>query len=146
MAANGPLDRAEHWTRQAIAVEPRNAKFHHRLAEILIRQERLEEAIAATRLATEIAPNDPLYWDRLGWLYARTGQDGLACEAFRKCVERHPNPHSYGELGRALRRLGRTDEAREALAQAVGLAGASPMADQWRRELEELTASRTAAE
>jgi tetratricopeptide (TPR) repeat protein len=88
--------------------------------------------------AAELAPNDPLYWERLAIYHARLNRDEMACEFMRKSIALHQNPHSYRFLSETLSRMGQHGEAVEALTRAVQIAAGTPMAAEWQRQLDGL--------
>jgi Flp pilus assembly protein TadD len=68
-------------------------------------------------------PNDPELRYALAMEHVSAGDDGQAVRCFRELLERSPDhAPAYHQAGRALDRLGRTDEARETLRQGVAVA------------------------
>jgi tetratricopeptide (TPR) repeat protein len=92
------------------------------LADVYLRQGRVDDALASLEAASAVAPSPHLIDIRVGMILAEQGDDEGALRAFRSCVEHDPH-HFRGwiHLGVTLSRLGRHDEAIEACRRARGL-------------------------
>ncbi len=109
-AAEAALHRAVRW-------RPDNAEATRTLAEYLMRQDRLDDAILAITRATEIRPTYHEYWHFLGVLRRRTGALAAAAEAQRRALELNPtHAASKSELAQVELRLseGERRHARQA--------------------------------
>jgi cellulose synthase operon protein C len=83
------------------------------------------EALATAEKAKQLAPNDPVILDTVGWIRVRQGQVDAGLKDLREARLRDPaNPEIRYHLAVALSKSGRAAEARSELNQA--LAGARP--------------------
>lgn len=117
------LEEAEASYRRARALQPRELAPLANLAGCLARQGRREAAIALLDEALTLAPGQArLHYNR-ALLQAELGEDALAVEGLRAALQRDPSMiAAYINLGNALTRLGRIEEARAAFDRAVALA------------------------
>ena len=88
------LDReadGERVLREGLAAAPEVAVLHHTLGLLLIRSQRLDEAMQALERAYRLGPENP----RLGYVYGialeNAGQRDPAIEVWDAVVKRHPN-------------------------------------------------------
>jgi tetratricopeptide (TPR) repeat protein len=96
---------------EAVRLAPEDPRAHRSRAAALAAMRRLTEARAAASRAAQLAPDDPTLLRRLGDL-AIDVDPAEAERHYRRGV--HRSPHSaaaHAGLARALRRLGRRDEA-----------------------------------
>lgn len=80
--------------------------------------------IAKAKRIAEVYPDEPGVWEDLGWAYYRDGQFEKAIQASLGDLERHPEDQGcevYQLKGMALFRMGRADQAIDALYKAVEL-------------------------
>lgn len=77
--------------RQALDLDPQSAAAHHALGLLLIRQQRLPEALTALAEAARLGEDNPRY----GYVYAvalnETGQGSKAIQALESVLATHPN-------------------------------------------------------
>ena len=107
-AAERAIARAHAWT-------PGHPEAYRTLAEHLMRQDRLPEALAAAEHAAERRPNAHEYWHFLGILRRRTGDPAGAAEAQRKALELAPDHlGARAELAQALARVNAAPAAQAA--------------------------------
>jgi tetratricopeptide (TPR) repeat protein len=104
------------------------------------------EAWTARGLALAEESPDASYWagpllNNLGWAYAEAGDDALALDAFERALAARERDGDPGQVeiaryavGRALRALGRADEAVPLLERAVAWASESGSPDGWFHE------------
>lgn len=87
----GREEEGEKTLRQALKLNPRNADAHHALGLLLIRQQRLPEALTALAEAARWGGENPRY----GYVYAvalnETGQGSKAIQALETVLATHPN-------------------------------------------------------
>jgi len=98
----------------------------------------LGEAKALLDMATTILPLEPNFVDSLGWAHYRLGDFRKAAFFLERAARQQPAPgHAeiYYHLGAAYARLGRPQQARQVLQQALKLDPQDPEAN---RELEAL--------
>jgi len=101
-----------------------SAKTHAALAYALYEQEQPEDAIEELERALELDPHNANALNSLGFMLAELGQDlRRAVDCCQKAVRIRPrNPAYLDSLGWAYFKLGRIEEAREALRSALGAA------------------------
>ena len=106
-AAEAALRRALNW-------RPEHAEACRTLAEYLMRQDRLDEAIDAISRATEIRPAYHEYWHFLGVLRRRTGAFAEAADAQRRALDLNPtHAASRQELAQVELRLAELERPRK---------------------------------
>jgi len=125
LEAQGRLDEAQRWYRQAIAQDPSLHAAANNLAYLLVRQSSdPAEAVALARQAVEQAEAQGVdastlanYLDTLGAALLASGKAQEAVEAYQRSIDVRQPPLASAQLGlaEALAALGRLDEAREAL-------------------------------
>jgi type IV pilus biogenesis/stability protein PilW len=126
-ASQEKFDQAEAEVREAIRTDPDYPDAYNFLGQVLIKQNRRQEAIAAFRKAVSY----PLYstpdvaYDQLGLALEMEGDMQNARQAFEDALKvappNVPQAMVYLELGRVHYKLGEDGKAREALARAVSL-------------------------
>ena len=121
----GALAEAE----QALALSPNLASAHRTLAQILIFSGQPLEGLVALERSNRLDPHNRMLPGRLNLLTMGlyfSGKYEAAAEAATQAVRSHPEyplPHRW--LAAALGQLGRTAEAKEALAGAMAVSPAS---------------------
>lgn len=121
------FDQAEAEVREAIRTDPDYPDAYNFLGQVLIKQNRRQEAIDAFRKAVSY----PLYstpdvaYYQLGLVLEMEGDMQNARQAFEDALKvappNVPQARVYLELGRVHYKLGEDGKAREALARAVSL-------------------------
>ncbi|MFP4113288.1 MAG: tetratricopeptide repeat protein [Spirochaetota bacterium] len=98
-----------------------SARTHAALGYVLHAQGRLSDALGELERAIELDSDNSNALNSIGFILADTGTDARkAVEYCRKAVRRQPkNPAYLDSLGWAYYKLGRTDEARDVLRQAL---------------------------
>lgn len=126
---SGRLKDAEQCLRRAIQSQPRLAEAHSNLASVLRLQKRLDEAEAAAKQALGINPQFGSAMLNMGTVLEDRGEYVKALEWFMRALK-----HGSGRadtlmnIGDALCCLGRWDEGRTALEQAVAAAPENALA------------------
>ena len=121
----GALAEAE----QALAAAPNLAYAHHMLGTTLIFSGRPKEGVAALERSIRLDPRHPrsavrLNHMALGLYFAREYK--AAVEIAKRAIRSYPEfPNPYRWLAAALGQVGRTEEAKEALAKAIATVPAS---------------------
>jgi adenylate cyclase len=121
----GALAEAE----RALAISPNLAFAHHMLGATLIFSGRPKEGLASIERSIRLDPRHPRAAVRsmqvaLALYLSREYSD--AVEAAKRAIRSYPDyPNSYRWLAAALGQLGRTEEAKEALAKAIATVPAS---------------------
>jgi tetratricopeptide (TPR) repeat protein len=96
----GDLRQAEEVYRRLLRAAPRDGRVWFALANLCAAEDRLAEALACTRQAVEIAPDEPLGHLFLGNLLLRQGAKTEAEQAYRRCLELRPEDvEALGNLG-----------------------------------------------
>lgn len=113
---------AEHFFRNALAVEPGSARAHMNLGIALQGKGDATAAVSAHREAIALDPAMPHAHYNLGLAFLHMGQPQDAETAFRKAVLLRPGfPEAWVALAEALEALGREGESLEALEAAINL-------------------------
>jgi predicted Zn-dependent protease len=115
----GQFDEAESEARKVLAQRPDDHNVLLLLAEVRRAQ---GDGLGAAALADRVLRQDPHSFPALmlrGILYREAGEPGRAVEALREVVARDPTRRRTAnyELSLALERVGRPDEARQAMAE-----------------------------
>ncbi|HEY3782640.1 MAG TPA: tetratricopeptide repeat protein [Fimbriimonadaceae bacterium] len=107
---------------EALALEPRNAFYQFKLAEILREIGDKEAALTAARMAVSLAPVDPFYHYWVGDLLIDLRQYDEALEALRAALELSPgDDYLYLRTASAFWGAGRQQEAVKAIRLASDL-------------------------
>tara|TARA_B100002052_G_scaffold47001_1_gene39866 strand:+ start:2585 stop:3781 length:1197 start_codon:yes stop_codon:yes gene_type:complete len=119
------LADAERCYRQALE-EPLatrvNAGARLNLGALLLRQNRLDEAAAATETVTRQAPELVLGWYNLGLIQRKAGRIAEALESYETALQLAPaNPELHQNRGAAQLIGGNFDDARDSFLTAIGL-------------------------
>jgi len=126
---------AEKALRTAVRLQPKNAVYQANLANVLLYQDKVDDAVAAATEARRLGkglehPVYPKVAQRVGEEAARSLREGradAAATAFRSAAGFDPKNAAYGAgLGEALLAAGSRDEAIKALGEAVKLASDNP--------------------
>ena len=104
--------------RSALAADPLAAETHVKLGHALSRLNRWAEAAAAYGRGTELEPASAPTYTVLGRALAQSGAPAEAAVAFERAARLAPTSARQHDLGDALLRLGRFDEAADAFRQA----------------------------
>jgi predicted O-linked N-acetylglucosamine transferase (SPINDLY family) len=123
-ARRGAGDRsgAEAAFRAAIQLDPAFPEAYNALGQVLLDQQRIEEAAACFTRATELAPQLAQPQLNLGVARMMRGKFAEAVEPLRRAVAINPQlAPPWLNLGGALQSLRRIDEAANALERAVAL-------------------------
>jgi predicted CXXCH cytochrome family protein len=81
--------------KQAIALEPQNARFHYVLGAALAQQSQLEPAIVSLRKSIELDPSSPDAYKKLAQLYEAAGQPARSKEVIREYLQFMPQNLSF---------------------------------------------------
>src|SRR4029077_14070527 len=88
--ANGLLPEAIQGYRALLVVDPATARWPHLLAEILTGFGRMDEALPLLQKAAELAPTQPVLWQRLGEARLKNNQLVEAGAAFAEVLRLSP--------------------------------------------------------
>ena len=125
----------------ALAANPRAAVAANNLAGLLAERGQLDRALELAKQAMAQLPERAEVADTLADVYMRQSQAALATPLWRHAIELDPQPVYRYRLARAYRALGRLDDARRELEQAVASTGPFPEKAAAERELAELRKS-----
>lgn len=101
-AARGEHDLADRYYARAVEVNPNYLITRQSWGEMLIKRERLRDAIIQYVAAVEIAPGDAKVRDRLAGLYRRVGKPDAAREQWEQALLISPTTVTYAENLKAL--------------------------------------------
>lgn len=111
---NVELDKAQKWAETAITI-----------ASAFLRDLSLGQATPTQMRMVNTISN---YWDTLGWVYFRMGQDDRALSYVDAAWRMHPSPTKGDHLGQIYEKLGRQEDAKRTYAMAVAAADLSTRA------------------
>ncbi len=116
-------EKAEQFYDQVIKLDPDNAtalnNYGYMLAEL---GKRLDEAEKMITKAIKIRPNEPAFWDSLGWVYYQRGEYKKALKWVEKAVKAQPNDAELRyHLGMIYWKLNDREKALRELREAVKL-------------------------
>ena len=120
----GEFEVAEAHYRESLAIEPQ-ASIYNDLGFVLARQGLPEEAAEMYRKSLELEPDSATAHYNLAASLAGSGELTEAETHLRAAIGLKPSSPAYAALSKVLTEMGRTDEAREALASAQALEQAS---------------------
>jgi tetratricopeptide (TPR) repeat protein len=135
-------EKGEELLRKALTVDPRSAAAHHALGLLLVRQQRLPEAIEELRQAATFGPDDPRY----AYVYAMglnaSGRTDTALDVLRATYREHSGDReTLLALATLSRDQGNLDDAYDYAAKLSALVPGDPTVKQL---LAELSAARGA--
>jgi len=78
-----------------LAIDPDNAAVYFELATVNYRQNKMQEAEAAIKKATELETNNVWYWKFLVEMYKRKGDMNALISVFNELIRLDPNNDSY---------------------------------------------------
>ena len=134
----GRPDAAVEALRRALALNPRDTEARTMLGALAQQAGDAEAAEAEYRSALRDDPNDPRVMNNLGAVYLDRGQPALALPYFAEALQRDSG---YVEAAYnhalALEALGKTAEARSALAALWSQVSSDPRLEPYRRAVEE---------
>lgn len=98
--------------RVTLSRNPASWLAHNNLGDLLLKQNRREEAFEQFQLALQIKPDNEKIWFNLGDAFSAEGQRDKAVKCYRKAIEINPNYfNALNNLGSALAAEGRFEEA-----------------------------------
>jgi adenylate cyclase len=120
----GEHDSAIASLEKSIQINPCFAQSYHGLGFALALAGRLEEAKRTTRKAIDLSPRDPMLWaftivHALACVLNGENEEGLASALRTLQIPTATGYWAHAVMASSLSNLGRTDEARSALAKAV---------------------------
>ena len=93
--------------RRALAEVQNSVPILNRLAEVLIKMGRDQEALELLQRAKEIAPDHPTLYNQMGEIYLRLRNYGKAREVLEASIQINPfNPEVHRNLAEAYEMLG----------------------------------------
>jgi predicted Zn-dependent protease len=127
LMTDGPADprRARTAALSALAINPRETAAVQTLAEIALYERHYAEAVVRLKQLAAAQPANAWSKVELGVAYGQLGQPGEAVRYLEPLLKAgYPDPKGqlHGQLAVALRKLGRTEEAGQAAAEASRLA------------------------
>lgn len=98
--------------RKLVADHPRDERAHFLLGNSYFGRQEYENAIAAYRRATEIAPDFAPAYNIVGYAYRTVGRYGEAEQAFKQYIRLIPDdPNPYDSYAELLMKMGRFEES-----------------------------------
>jgi cellulose synthase operon protein C len=141
--ASGNWQMAQTVYQKALAIQPDSALAANNLAYILLQHGgSVNLALTLAQAARRGLPNSPNTADTLGWAYYRNGAYSVAAPLFEEAVSKTAdNPAYRYHLGITYQKLNDNVRARAQLEKAISLNPASPVADESRKALGQLSGS-----
>lgn len=130
---------AEGLYQRVLELDPNNAtalnNYGYMLAEL---GERLDEAEKMIRKALKIRPNEPAFWDSLGWVYFQRGEYEKALQWVEKAVKAQKQDAELRyHLGMIYWKLGEREKALRELREAIRINPNHPQANEALEQLEQ---------
>ncbi len=123
----GELEAAAASYKLDLAKYPGIAEAHHNYARLLLRLGDLQEAVAHSRIAAELLPDQPLILFALGRHLEAAGEMDAAVSQYRQCLTLDPGHlPSLVNLGRLLNAMDRPDQSVALLEPARDARGTDP--------------------
>ncbi len=124
---SGRLADAEPLLRRLAAERPDDAGLHLQLGRVLAAQDKNDEAIVELQAGLKLSPGDADAQREIAGLYASTGKNDLAENAYRALVAAQPkDPELHRGLGKALLLQKKFPEAEQEFLTALRLKRDSP--------------------
>jgi Flp pilus assembly protein TadD len=149
LCSTGRCDEGLPHLRRAVAIDPQDANAVRNLAEASAAAGNRREAAVHFRRAVELLPGDAFVLNQAAWLLATAPEDDVRDgETALRFAERavkltaRGDPVSLDSLAVAYAELGRWDEARVAIRQALAVARAGALGAQLREHQEAIEARR----
>ena len=140
LATQGKESACEFVLRRCISEYPRFVPAYNSLAELEMRQGRVNEAVADLSKALEIRPRDPVLLNNLGMCFLVRQEYAQALDQFTKAAGVVPENEKYrANMATALGLLGRNEEALALLQQVLPGESARNNAEVLRRAFEKQT-------
>ena len=136
----GDTEKAERAYQQALALDPRFAPAANNLAVLYSERDKdKEKALQFAQTAKEVAPDDPVISDTLGWIMYKRGVYHRALSLLTASAEKLPaNAEVQYHLGMTHLKLGNKAAAKAALTQALKLSPTFPGINEARAALAQL--------
>ncbi len=116
----GHLDILEARLRRLIEIKPDHAHAYNALGYTFAEHnQRLNEAQQLVAKALQLAPDDPFILDSMGWVQFRMGDNQAALGSLQRAFMLRPDPEIAAHLGEVLWVMGRRDDAKKTLGDAV---------------------------
>jgi tetratricopeptide (TPR) repeat protein len=126
---SGKYEEAVQRYQAVLEWDPTNVRALNNLAYVLAdRMNRADEALQYAEKAKQMAPNDAIVDDTLGWVLYRKGLYPMAVAKLRNSVARDPSPKRQLHLAMAYFKAGDAQQARELLQMALPRASGLPEA------------------
>jgi tetratricopeptide (TPR) repeat protein len=127
--------------QKVLALKPDEPLASNNLAYLLLEHGgNVNVALTLAQAAHKGLPNLPNSADTLGWAYYNSGAFSVAAPLFEDAVKKVPNNQTYRyHLGLTYKKLNDPSRAKVELEKAIKLNPTSPLADQARHALSEMT-------
>ncbi len=128
VAFHGPATLSAELLRDSIKLNPKNAKAHHILGEMLINAQKAQQAAIHFGIAIQLDASSAYAWSGAGYCLSLQGKDKEALEAYEMAIDLNPyEPDIFTRAGIAYANLNNTNEALAMFTRAVDLRPTDPM-------------------
>lgn len=117
----GKLNDAEQTYEQVISLRPQYPQGYTMLGAFYLEQAQYDKAIERFKQAVDLAPESARHYSNLGGAYLAEAQFEQAIQPLQRSIAIAPSFPAYTNLGTALLRLRRYDDAAAAYLQAIKL-------------------------
>ncbi|MCW8871151.1 MAG: sulfotransferase [Xanthomonadales bacterium] len=118
----GQFDDARHLLERCLELAPDFHLARHNYANVLVRQQRLEEADAQAEKLLAVEPGNPNFRILKGLVLVRMGKHEEALEIYEQVLKNYPNQgRAQMSYGHTLKTVGRLEEAIEAYRKCIEL-------------------------
>ena len=104
-------------SKRALELDPLSLVTSFNVGTVLYLSRRYDEALEMLKNSIELDPNSAIAHENLGDVYAKKGMYENAISEFTKAIELGSSVYAKGELGYAVARAGRENEARAILGE-----------------------------
>jgi len=120
LSAGGDLPKATELVKNQIAKAPKSGGDYFLLGELLLRQQKFDDALAAFTQAKDLIPNNPEPPMRIAAILQKLGKIDQAITEYRGIIKSDPNsPSAHLGLGTLLEAQGNTQEAKKEYGEAL---------------------------
>jgi len=139
--SRGNWQQAQRWYEKALSIQPEDALAANNLAYLMLEHGgNINVALTLAQTARRGLPDLANSADTLAWAYFHNGAFSVAAPLLEDAVKKAPGNSTYRyHLGLTYQKLNDSTRARTELEKAIGIDPKSPIADEARRALSQMT-------